>query len=591
MHAPYSPEAMRAQEDGDYARGLRALVKRRNAIRMAEPFHVACLAVGSRFVYSNGVLCYNTERGQLRLLDIKNSAGLELVVDVFEMLRENHFTLPEFSGHKLIPINYGHGVLTSELRLRERPSVGYLFAVRPHAAELLFVEEQPLDGKTIVTTSEKYLFLCHPVLEPHPAFWGIRKFDLETREWVHTVPRFVSRAKRDNNLVACTVYGNHVYIVSGGDPLIDIRRSLPGGAFTKLSYQATRLPLEGPPDHPLEVEFPLSSWARPYSGDMCREDWNFLGLETDEETGYLGAVQIRMEYPDKGPVTERKCIKRVLAFPDAPSAPPPLTNIVNGTTSSLPLGDEHWGANGDSVPGVNVSGPHVFFSINAGTASEYQGFGFPPPGLPPKTTVHFGDNSSTTPAYGTGQCFLRSYFSTSNSFVDLVNDTLRRNDREQSLRLRVMTEIPGGGNETVFWPPKYDPLNPDVRLKGLHRILNRDGFDGDVEWDVDSSSFVYSIQSHNNPLKRAIIYVGFDPTVKLHNLRSFNKTDPEEFGAGGNRGSDGDADPDPPTQEKADTNNCGEAQTPSFPSLGASWAWLEEPVYFKREMGGYDFFA
>lgn len=170
-------------------------MKRRDAIRKAKPFHVALVAVGSWFVYTNGVLCYNTKRGHLRLLDIKNSADHEIVINVFNMLSENEFQLPEYTGHVLIPIHYGHGVLTCELRLEERPYTAYLIVVRPRSGELLFVEEQPLDEKTVVATSEKYLFLCHPVNEPHPAFWGLRKFNLETLQWVHEVPRFVSDRK------------------------------------------------------------------------------------------------------------------------------------------------------------------------------------------------------------------------------------------------------------------------------------------------------------------------------------------------------------------------------------------------------------
>lgn len=554
---------------------------------MAKPFHVVSIAVAPWFVYTNGVLCYNTDGGYLRLLDIKNSADHELVVNVFKMLRENHYPLPRFAGHKLMPIHYGHGVLTCELRLQESPSMAYLIVMRPRSGELLFVEQQPLQQKTIVATCEKYMFLCHPVRETRPA-WGLRKFNLETLEWVHDVPRFVSAARRTENSVACTVYGDHVYIVSSRDPLIHISRAPPGvGQGPVLDYQAIRIPLEARPDHPLEVEVTRASWLHPYTGHMGMEAWDFLRLETDEKTGNLGAIQVRMEYPVNGPNTMRKCIKRTLAFAGHSTALPRLANVLQNLANSLPL-DGHLG----TAHMVNALYSRLIYSVNSGSPGGYNGFGFPPPGLPPKTTCHFGDTRSPIPAYSGSQCFIRSYFSTSNSFVDLVNDTLRNNGKEQSLRLRVMTEIPGGGNKTVFWPPKDDPLNPDARLQELNRIMNPPGYDGNIRWNVDGSSFVYATALHENSLNRSIVYVGFDPTVKFHHLQSFNKADPKGHVANGQPGLNEGPGPGSSIQTNVDTSSRNKKQKPSFPSLGVSWAWLEEPLYFKSQgKNGFDFFA
>lgn len=549
---------------------------------MAQPFHVALLAVGKSFAYTNGVLCYAVGGGLIRILDIKGSADHEVVIDVLRMLRENDTNLPRFDTYKLAPFHYGHGILACRLVVKDTK---YLIIIRPHTAELIHVEEQCLSGQTSVVTSDEFLVLYCPLCQSPEDCWGPRLLNLETREWVQ--PRLMC----ENSRMCCSkgvtgaIHDGHFYTVCGLDSLFHMRFDI-YGTVRGVAVHTARVPLAVRADHrPQWVKvYPTSDFF--YQGRMSDDRWHFLRIEKDERTGEIVTVHIRRSYPDVGrDTTARVCFKRVLPL----SPPSTESDITFGFSSSDP----------EYESGLQMGAASLETELGSGTSNvantardeDCNGGSGLVRGLPSGMTLHHGDNSSTEPHYGVSQCFVRSYFSTSNSFVDLVNDTLRCNGQEQSLRLRVMTKLPGGGNQTVFWPPKYDPSNPDPRLEELRRTLNPPGFDGELNWCVDSGSFVYGMRVGSRSHEKAIVYVGFDPTVKLHGLKAFNGA--PRGGDGGDKaesssgGGSGDAE-----QEQHSDRGGDEAPSRTFPALGAPWVWLEEPLYFRpREKNGFDFFG
>ena len=532
---------------------------------MAEPFHVAFLGVGTAFVYANGVLCYAAGHGRLRLLDIKNSADHEIVIDVFQMLQSNCLKVPASTYHKLKPLHYGHGILTFALTLKCDQSVSYLVAIRPHIPELLLFEEQSLHGKIIVETTDRYLFIGHPMRNTLWNYWGLRQFDLDTRQWAHQQPRFTSPAGRNDGTVVCTIHDNALYAVSCSDPLIIFRYEM-----ARLVCHAARAPLSGAHDTRIEILFTAPAWAQALTENVTDARWNFLRVEKDEKTGKIGVIQIKVEYPQQGHHMTRTCVKGELLFPSSSSA----THLGN-VQGQLSVHDLARESVEDYANSHDVSeGNH-----NGSGSTDSQALHFISDAV-----VHHGDNSSTKPLYGVSQCFIRSYFSSTNSFVDLVNNNLRHSGHEQSLRLRVMTALPDGGNKIAFWPPEYSPHNPDRRFIELRRIMNPPNFNGDLEWEVDSSSFVYSMRVDAVSHSKAFIYVGFDPTVKLYNLKPFNKS---RF-----KGNETNKQHVRKTWRPLESVFEDEPPTPVFPPLGAPWAWMEEPLYFRpREKNGFDFFG
>lgn len=586
--APYSPEAVHAQKDGNYPKALRALVKRRDAIRMAEPFHVAFLAVGTSFVYTNGVLCYTVGHGLVRLLDIKGSADHEVVINVFRMLRENCTELPRFKSYKLNLFHYGHGVLVCRLVVK---GASYLLIIRPHTAELIHVEEQCFSAKPSVVTSDEFLVLYYSLCRSPGHRWGLRQLNLKTREWVQPHLRCENSDMRYQEGVAGAVHDGHFYTVCGLDPLFHIRFNV-YGTVRPIVVHAARIPLAERADQarPQWVKMDPPTWECSYRGRMSDDRWDFLRIEKDERTGEIVTVHIRRSYPDVGrDTTARTCFKRVLPL----SPPSTESDIVFGFSFRDPEYDNGQmdvaSPETELGPGTsNVANTAQDEDHGGGSSNDDSGLSR---NLPFGETLHHGDSSSTEPRYSVSQCFVRSYFSTCNSFIDLVNDTLRHNGQEQSLRLRVMTEVPGGGNQTVFWPPKYDPSNPDPRLEELQRTLNPPGFDGDIEWGVDSGSFVYGMRVDSRSHQRAIVYVGFDPTVKLRGLKAFNGAYRGGY-AGDKSGSSVGSGSGDATQGQRNDSGGDEMPRRTFPALGAPWVWLEEPLYFRpREKNGFEFFG
>ena len=69
----------------------------------------------------------------------------------------------------------------------------------------------------------------------------------------------------------------------------------------------------------------------------------------------------------------------------------------------------------------------------------------------------------------------------------------------------------------VYWPPAQDPDRLDEDLDAVYRLLNPPSHLGNVQGTADERSFVYVTGGCDKP--QAIVFVGFDPAIKLVGLR------------------------------------------------------------------------
>lgn len=69
----------------------------------------------------------------------------------------------------------------------------------------------------------------------------------------------------------------------------------------------------------------------------------------------------------------------------------------------------------------------------------------------------------------------------------------------------------------VYWPPAQDPSNPDSDLDEVYRLLNPPSHLGNVQGTADERSLVYSTGGGDKP--QAIVFIGFDPAIKLAGLK------------------------------------------------------------------------
>jgi len=75
--------------------------------------------------------------------------------------------------------------------------------------------------------------------------------------------------------------------------------------------------------------------------------------------------------------------------------------------------------------------------------------------------------------------------------------------------------------EIAFWPPPQDPIleNRDEEIEKIYRLLNPPSHLGNVEGMADERSLVYVTGGESEP--QALIFVGFDPAIKLEGLKKW----------------------------------------------------------------------
>jgi hypothetical protein len=69
----------------------------------------------------------------------------------------------------------------------------------------------------------------------------------------------------------------------------------------------------------------------------------------------------------------------------------------------------------------------------------------------------------------------------------------------------------------AYWPPVQDPEHPDEDLDAVYRLLNPPSHLGNVQGTADERSLVYVTGVCDKP--QAIVFVGFDPAIKLVGLK------------------------------------------------------------------------
>ena len=69
----------------------------------------------------------------------------------------------------------------------------------------------------------------------------------------------------------------------------------------------------------------------------------------------------------------------------------------------------------------------------------------------------------------------------------------------------------------IYWPDAQDPENPNYELDKVYRLLNPPSHLGNVHGTADERSLIYATGSGDKP--QALVFVGFDPAMKLAGLR------------------------------------------------------------------------
>jgi len=204
--------------------------------------------------------------------------------------------------------------------------------------------------------------------------------------------------------------------------------------------------------------------------------------------------------------------------------------------------------------------------------------------------------------------FIRSYYSTCSTFLDLVDDPSPTDPNAQRLRIRTGTrrerplsdskagaaarDPPGGGqlyplrdiealyrsSEIKFWPPDQDRGRPDPVLDELNLVLNPPSHQGNVSGTWDDRSLVYATGGGSDDL-RALVFISFDAAIHLRGVKRAR-------GGAARHEAPADTPPEPKGKERA----ASPWALDSPPAVAAEGTWaVTKPAMYRMIRCGLDF--
>ncbi|KAK7423624.1 hypothetical protein QQZ08_008978 [Neonectria magnoliae] len=489
----FSAEAVEAWSSLAYARGLRRLVKRRNAVRGGEPYLVAVVAMAETFIYTNGVLCYTVDRENLHVLDVHRSATEELVVKVPWML---HSAVPRFRWSSLYtfrPVYYSDSILSCLCSHKDcdGATTSWLVILRTKDVKLLALRQLHATQKLFVRNDADYLIYG---TKSHPGFdgfkrWVLQRLDLRSLEWAAAdlVLWDVAGSNLGQN-ICFEIFDGHFYCLSNKNKL------QPEHGKWNSYYHIVRFPLREATRESCKSPPMRNLWRRHAAEGPVDQRWDSLQLTRDDGSGKLFIVESRREWLPTNAQSQRSCYKKEVRFTldeDSGLTRHPLSDILRET---LPIQEP----SDDEGPNAWDSETHVETRL--------------------PENVHVGDNGAMGTMFTIGECFVRFYNSSCDTFVDLINESER-------LRLRVRPKLDTADGNTeqgqspethgvTFWPP--DQISPpNARLAQLHNILYPQIPLGEVDWAMDDRSLVYA-PGHAAPGRpRPLVLISFDAAIHL----------------------------------------------------------------------------
>ncbi|KAI1454514.1 hypothetical protein F4805DRAFT_439402 [Annulohypoxylon moriforme] len=520
IKASHTIEADEARRSGQYARALRRVAKRRQALAQASPYVVGIVGFADSYEYIHGILCYIIEARPhrwLRILDLHRSASNEIVVDIQALIREAVPRSAKSRKYKFRVLYHSDGITSCLFSFALPTTENWLLIFQ--AEEKKIVAQIPLEStaKIFVRNNKDFLYFGTHSEEGADGFkyWVLTGFRIEDRFLFPRRMHLTSVVGYDIGTTVCfEIIDNYFYVLSN-QTTFELRET------DWISYyHCFRFPLHDPDRKNTQTMHKDDSWRRKHAEGPIDDRWGFLKLEKDEASGTINIIESRKEWLTGKSGSRRTYYTTEVFFSEnlelagednPPAALPPATII-----------------NGRSVRPIRVANRAVDSDV---------------PDREPEN-VHPGDDSSTTPMFTRSQTHLRSYQRCSSTYLDLVNDTsggstsrhLRLRTGHRKLRPRATqsfgTLLVSGGNEYSnenkdldeklkeyyypneihFWPPEQDQ-NQEL-LNKLYEVLNPPGYLGSITAFSDERSIIYAPGEDTEGVK-ALVYVSFDPAARL----------------------------------------------------------------------------
>ncbi|KAG7055071.1 F-box domain-containing protein [Colletotrichum scovillei] len=510
-HAPYSADFLATRSSKQYARCLRRLVKLRDAIATAKPYTTALVAHAVDFIYCNGMLCYTESYEVLRLLNLHASSDSEDIIDTRMLLQNVPGANLTNNKYKFRPIHFAHGVLSCLYSPPKTEGRSRLVVINVEKRALLTAQRLDSTSKLFVRNNQDYLYYGTHSVTGDDGFkrWVLRRFDLRTKQWIPGHLDLEDLAGSDIGATVC------FEIIDGYFYGLSSLNSFEVYETDSLSYYyGFRLPVGSTQPGDMQLASKESMLRRDHKDGPIDDRWSTLQLAKDLVTGNIMVSECRREWLVNESSSARTAYRKELVF----AAPP------------VDPGDRDTEA--DTHQNAYISTPRCSSTKLVSLEKKED-----------TTYAHRGDDGSTLPTITLSHCFIRSYNQACGSFVDLVNDPVATEAMTQRPQIRSISRFPQSGigrvpkespadnsaqvshqthwpNEISSWPPEVDVSQRNVHLDALDNILCPKGQStfGNISGVMDERSLVYAIGQRGSQTRRPLVFICFDPSIKLTGL-------------------------------------------------------------------------
>ncbi|RDL30210.1 uncharacterized protein BP5553_10488 [Venustampulla echinocandica] len=473
--ARFSSEAKSAVlTGGGYARALRSIAKRREALATVSPFTVTTIGYCHTYIYCKGVLCYTLDN-RIRILNLHGSGHDELVISIRQLLMVSgiqNYTKRTFE------ILYCSKEVVSCLSRSLNPDDQTLWLIVFGINGVDLLVEEFVSTHIFVRHNEKFLYVGIDS-GVDTSSWVVQGYDLTTQK---QFPQKVDLPDVVGSVVGTTVcfeiHGSYFYALSTRD----IMDTMDYESY----YCCFRFPLDSPSNELLEQ---TEMWRRRHEEGPIDERQTILRLDEDETTGKLMIIECRLEWL-QGQRRQRTYY---------------ATEII-------------WLEDKSETSSISSRSQNGFEQTE------------PPQRLPENTHPDNGFLIHTIR--------VQSYQTLCATFLDLFDDTagtqmlrLHACSRQPKPPLENTSGVLRAPSETLetalkelyredisFWPKSLDTAESEELL----RLLNPPMYSGDVQGIADERSMVYVTGSKDKP--RQLIFVGFDATIRLRGVKRWGET-------------------------------------------------------------------
>lgn len=515
------------------ASALRRVAKRREAFATVNPYSVATIGFGDAYLYCKGVLCYTLD-DQLRVLNLHDSACREAVVSIPGMLSSAISEIACNTKGVFQVLYCSDNIISCAYKTSGLDASSWLIAFSIETSEVLVVEELDSTERLFVRHDGQYLYYgTHSELgSDNHKKWVIHGYSLTEREWFNHKVRLPDMVGSEIGSTVCFELNNGYFYALSNQTSFEVEE-IDWTSF----YHCIRFPLASPCEDLTERTKNQSMWRRQHEEGPIDDRWTNLRLDMDENTGELRIIESRKEWYHGASRSQRTYYTTPIVFPSEFDAPSSSANTQSSTS-------EDCNSYNDRDLSAYPDDPLLQLLVDDDNPN------YMPSQKRLPQFVHPGHDGSSNQTFTLAKSRIRYYDSSSSTFLDVVDDPLPTDwQGKQRLRLRAGSRtiapplvyppnhpskagllcLPADvedalsqmykQSDVTYWPPAQDPEVANEALDELYKLLNPPTHLGNVEGTADERSLVYVTGGYDSP--QAIIFVSFDPAIKLAGLKKW----------------------------------------------------------------------